>query len=462
MTKPTPIGIIDVGRAIDEGPWNRFQKLALGIICLCIAADGLANNVLAIAIPALIRDWHTGKAAFALVAALSLTGMAIGTVVGGALGDRFGRKTVLLGSVLIFGAATLAMSFMSNVESLTALRLVDGIGIGGVMPSATSLIAELTPARRRARAISIAVISNAIGGLICGLIGSYVLPLAGWQALFVINGSIAIITAAIVLVALPESPRFLVRQPRGRAELPQLLRRLDIAVESGDSLIDTTQPRMARGPVSALVGPEMILTTFGIWGAFAFGLVAVFCALTWIPTVLAEQGLSLSVASASISAWSVGGIFGAVIGGKLIERFGSRAALLLLVVVGAIAMSGLASFDFDPRGPSWPFMLDIAVVGTCLNGYTSCLYALAAHVYPPIVRATGIGIAGALARCGAVVSSFAAVAVLGLGKGAFFLFVGGIVLLSGGCLLLIRSHIPNEETMRETGEGAVPKRVVTR
>src|SRR5689334_10566308 len=124
-------GAIDVGRALDHGRWTGFQKWVLVLASLAFAVDGLANQVLGIAIPDLIKAWGVSREAFAPVRALGLIGVAIGASVGGVLGDRFGRRAGLIGSILLFGAATAAGAKAQGPGELIWFQLVSGLGIGG-------------------------------------------------------------------------------------------------------------------------------------------------------------------------------------------------------------------------------------------------------------------------------------------------------------------------------------------
>src|SRR5579872_2037076 len=98
MSRPAP-AVTDLNRLLDEATWSPVHKRVLALAALAFAADGLANQTLGLALPALIHDWGTPREAFAPVAALGLIGVALGTVLGGVAGDRLGRRAGLIGSV---------------------------------------------------------------------------------------------------------------------------------------------------------------------------------------------------------------------------------------------------------------------------------------------------------------------------------------------------------------------------
>lgn len=178
----------DVAALIDGGRWGGYQKAVLLLAALAFAVDGFSNQVLGLAIPAMVSDWGLPRGAFAPVLALGLAGLALGTVIGGMLGDRYGRRPALIGSVMLFGGATAAIALIDTMEALIALRIVAGLGLGAAVPCATSLIAEYTPARKRSLAISIGMIFIPLGGILSGGAAVKLLGATQWRALFVAAG----------------------------------------------------------------------------------------------------------------------------------------------------------------------------------------------------------------------------------------------------------------------------------
>ena len=145
----------DVGVILDEGQWTGYQKLLVAATALTIILDGLDNQLLAAAVPAMMREWHLQRSAFAFVLSSGLFGMMIGGAIGGYIGDRVGRRVALLGSVVSFGALTLLVSFAGGVTTLTALRFFAGLGLGGAMPNAAALSSEYVPLRHRPFAVTL-------------------------------------------------------------------------------------------------------------------------------------------------------------------------------------------------------------------------------------------------------------------------------------------------------------------
>src|SRR3954471_4686048 len=131
----------DIGTILDDGPWARYQIYMVFLAALSIILDGFDGQLIGFAIPAIMLEWGVSRGDFAPVVAAGLVGMAAGSMCAGYIGDRFGRRIALIGSVLLFGVATCAIGLSSNLLAIGLLRFVAGLGIGGTLPSATTLAA---------------------------------------------------------------------------------------------------------------------------------------------------------------------------------------------------------------------------------------------------------------------------------------------------------------------------------
>lgn len=217
---------IDIGRTLDEGHYALLQRVAAVLAALSIVVDGFDSQLIGFALPVLIKEWSITRNAFAPVVAAGLIGMGIGSAFAGLFADRFGRRKAVIGSVLIFGAATCAIGLAPNVATIAALRLVAGIGIGGALPTSTTMTAEFTPARYRTFAVTATIVCVPLGGMVAGLFAGEVLPAYGWRALFFAGGVMPVLLGLVLMAALPESPRFLARRPHRWPDLVRLLARM--------------------------------------------------------------------------------------------------------------------------------------------------------------------------------------------------------------------------------------------
>ena len=420
----------DLAHAIDAAPWSAFQKWILTCLALVFAVDGLANQSLGIAMPALIADWGTERAAFAPVTAANLAGVAIGSILGGLLGDRIGRRWALIGAIFLFGLMTSAGALTQDPLQLTIVRFIDGLGIGAAIPNGAALISEFTPRRRRGWAIAIGMVFIPIGGILAGGLGATLLELLGWRAMLAAAGVLPLILAAVFLVALPESPTFLLRAGK-RDALDRLLARCNIARTEGIHY-DRPAAQSTAAPLRVLLTHEMRARTLLLWGGFFTCLMASYTIFSWVPTMLHTLGFDLTMTSLGITTFHTGGVIGALFSGIALDRKGFSRTHMGLAGVAAVLAAILATIltqDVLTVAIVLPIML---ALGFCMSGLHNTLYTLAANSYPTSARATGVGIASAVGRLGAVLSSFTGVISLDLGGPlAFFGVVSLLMILCG-------------------------------
>jgi AAHS family 4-hydroxybenzoate transporter-like MFS transporter len=412
------------------------------LTALTIIFDGIDNQLLGITIPSIMAEWRAPRAAFAPIVAIGFLGMMIGGAAAGLAGDRIGRRTALLGSMILFGAATLAVVVCQSVFSLGALRFIAGIGLGGAIPNAAALAAEYVPLRRRPLAVTLTIVCVPLGGTLAGLFAIPALPAFGWRALFVIGGIIPIVGALILERLLPESPRYLARHPGRWPELRQVLARMGHRVADGATFAEGTEAPMERPRLRALFDREFRVDTLALWAAFFSCLLAVYLGFSWLPSILSDAGLGPAVASAGITAFNLGGVVGAIAGGLLITRFGSKPTMLTMAagaVGGAVVLSAMPLAG----GAIAPVLGMLVLTGGLINAVQTTMYALAANVYPTPMRATGVGAAASFGRTGAILSGYAGPWALELrGSASFFLVMAASVAMTFVSLALVRRHVP--------------------
>jgi AAHS family 4-hydroxybenzoate transporter-like MFS transporter len=438
---------LDAGRLIDEGPWSTYQKLLIFGTALTIVVDGLDNQLLPNVVPALIREWGLQRSDFTTALAIGPFGMMIGGLVGGLAGDRFGRRPTLIGCVVLFGALTMMMGLVESVVALSILRLLAGVGLGGAMPNAATLAAEYVPTRRRAFAVTATIVCIPLGGALAGELAALVIPTSGWRALFVAGGALPLTLSAALWKLIPESPKFLARHPPRWPELIQLLRRSghDIATDTAFSLpreIDVAPASSHK--IASLFRGGLARDTVLLCMSFFFGLMVNYVVVLLLPTLLTSTdiGFSQAAASRALAMSNYGGVAGALLGAVVLQRLGSRVAMLSMAA-GAVLCGGiLASWPLDPAA-TVGFMAMLLLTGALLNGVQTTMYALAAHVYPTPIRSTGVGTAVAVGRIGNVVAAYAgSVAIDRGGPSAYFVLWSVLMLVVLLALACIRRHVP--------------------
>jgi AAHS family 4-hydroxybenzoate transporter-like MFS transporter len=438
-----PADAIDIGRLLDEGHWGGYQRVLVLLTALAVVFDGADIQLLGIALPEIGREWGVARSTFAPILAIGLAGMMIGGSVAGVFGDRLGRRRALIASVLLFGVMTLAMSIAGGPNGLAALRALAGLGLGGAIPNAAALASEFVPRRHRSFAVTLTIVCVPVGAALAGMAAIRIVPALGWRALFTIGGLAPIAVALLLMAMLPESPRYLARQ-RGRwGELARNLRRMGHDAPPGAAFVDQTERPVARGSLAELFAPDSRRDTLALWAAFFSCLLAVYLGFNWVPSLLSSAGMSPAVGSTGITVFNLGGVAGAVAGALTFPRLGSRRTMLTMAggaVIGAIA---LRLVPIGPGSAVAPIILLLGATGGLINAVQTTMYALAAHVYPTAVRATGVGAASAIGRGGAIASTYAGAWALERGGPSFFFtLVAAAMLVALISLAMVTRHIP--------------------
>lgn len=437
-----PAGTVDLGPLLDDGRWTGYQKWLVFLIAITVVFDGIDNQLLGVSIPTMMREWSVPRGAFAPIISLGYFGMMLGGAAAGLAGDRFGRRTALLSSMIVFAAATLGAAFVHGTGSLGVLRFVAGIGLGGALPNVAALAAEYVPKPWRSIAVTLTIVCVPLGATIAGLLGSQVLAHSGWRLLFLIGGAVPLVLAGLLFYLMPESPRYLARHPSRRPELVRLLRRMGHQIGDSAVIVDHAERSATRAPIAALFQQDMRRDTVALWGSFISCLLAVYLGFSWLPSVLTGAGFTPAVASNAITAFNLGGVAGAIGGGLAFSRIGSRAAMLVMTAGAIGGAAALSLLTIDSSMARLPLFALVTLTGGLINAVQTTMYALATNVYPSAIRATGVGVAVAVGRVGAILSGYAGAWTLDRGSAAFFGLMAGAMCLAFVMLSIVRRHVP--------------------
>jgi len=368
--------------------------------------------------------------------------MMAGGAIAGLVGDRLGRRVALIGSVFVFGVLTALAALVDNLWTLATLRFLAGLGLGGAMPNAAALVSEYVPKRHRPFAVTLTIVCVPLGGTLAAFVSGYVMPVLGWRSLFAFGGILPVVVALILIKFLPESPRVLARHPDRWPDLVQTLRQIGHDVPDGSTFVDLSERAAVKASIGSLFTLEFRRETIALWGAMFACMLAVYSAFNWVPSLLATD-LGLAVASNGLAAFNFGGVGGAICGGLVIARIGSRPTMLTMAAGAVAGALMLAATPISATTSAASLILMLGFTGAMINAIQTTLYALAAHVYPTTVRATGVGTAVAFGRVGGVTSTFAAdFALEAGGSRAFFGLIAASMAVVFAALAMVRRHVP--------------------
>ncbi len=374
-------------------------QIRVAIICgLIQMCDGYDVGSIGWSVPSLTHAWHVAPSAFALAFLWSNIGVLAGALAAGPIGDRIGRKPLLLISLALFGVASLASAISPSLGFLAGTRFFTGAGIAGGFAGTVALTGDYTPQRLRAMMIMLTFTGAPIGGFVGGLVVSFLLHQGfGWPIIFIIGGVFPLALMAIAAVWLPESPRLLAARANLAPRHQALLQRLDIAQTAGEARsIDLAQ----GNPIKLLFADGYALQTTLLWIIFFCSLLDLFLFVFWMPEVLHLIGMTPAQAVFATSLGALGGITAVLYLGWAIDRFGTRSLALhyaaSVVVVGVIALVTM------------PYLVLLAVVflsGLTVVGSQTGLNAACGKIYPARMRASGYGFATGVGRLGGIAAA---------------------------------------------------------
>jgi MFS transporter, AAHS family, 4-hydroxybenzoate transporter len=391
--------LLNLDTLVDEQKFGRFNLNLLLWSFLAMMADGYDISALASAAPELARTWHIPAKSFGLAFSASLCGILFGAPLLGYVGDRFGRKRAIVSGCLIYGLGTLATAWAANLDQITVLRLVTGVGIGGLMPNTIALNAELAPKRLRATLIVLMFTGITMGSALPGYIQAWLIPQYGWRIMFWIGGIAPLAVAAALFLELPESVKFLVSQADRRAELLATIRcfRSDLSIADDAQFVSAPGTRAIGTGIAQILGGALAWITPLLWICFTTALMANFFISSWLPLILDGNGLSAKQSGIAISSYHYGGTIGGLLVSVVLARFGFVAiALLFLPAVPVIAAIGVP-------GISYVTMVSlVALAGFCTLGAQFGNNAASGLLYPTAFRSRGVGWALGVGRFGSI------------------------------------------------------------
>lgn len=375
-------------------------------VCFAVAAvDGFDTLVVSFIAADFAQEWSLDGVDVGRIFAAGLFGAMIGGIGAGRLADRFGRRPVLLASVVLFAIFTAGCALAPGPDGLLWLRLTAGLGLGGAIPTITALTAEHMPAERRASLMSRMFLGFPLGAVGGGMICSVLVPALGWRAAFWLGGFLAVALLPVILRGVAES--------RARS----------VASSPGFATSSTGPLAQGRAPAAFL-----------LWlAAFMILLVSYFL-INWTPTILSLSGFEAGDAIWGGVLLNLGGVAGALGLSLVIDRFGPYRTVGLALALGAI-FAVLLGLSLGTPALLVPliFAVGMGIIGGQLN-----LPAMAAALFPAEVRASGVGWTMGIGRAGSIVGPLAGGWLIDarLDWGSLFLLVAAPTVLAAAALWL--------------------------
>jgi putative MFS transporter len=438
--------IANIAARLERLPLTSYQRGIFAIIATAWFVDSMDLGALTFVLGSIKQTFQLSTAEAGLLSSLSFLGMFVGAASAGLLADRFGRATVFQTSMIFWGLGSLACGVSSTVAML-ASRLLLGFGMGMEFPVAQSMVSEMIPAERRGRYIAYLEGFWPIGFIASGLLIYFVLSVAEWHWVFILQA----IPALFVLVIrryVPESPRWLASHGHSeRAETVMGEIESKVAARLGGSQLPEAKPQPITAParvsLTTLFSGVYARRTTMLWTLWFFALLGFYGLTTWLGALLQAKGFPVTKSVFYTILISLAGIPGFLFSAWLVESWGRKGTLVLNLIGGAVACYFYGGATVQSQ---------LIVAGLCMQfflfGMWSALYAYTPELYPTAVRATGTGFASAVGRIGSLIGP----TVIGLilptagQSGVFALGAGAFVIAALAVLIL------GEETKGRTLE----------
>jgi AAHS family 4-hydroxybenzoate transporter-like MFS transporter len=439
----------NVQTLLNESPITPYQWVVFALCFFIVLLDGFDTAAIGYIAPSLIKDWGVTKPMLAPVLSAALFGLAAGALSAGPLADRLGRKRVLVGSVALLALACLASSFAADLQQLTVLRFITGMGLGAAMPNAVTLTSEYCPERKRALITNLMFSGFPLGAAFGGFLAAWMIPAFGWRSVLVLGGVAPLVLTVLLILVLPESVRYMVVHHWPAERIRRVLARIaGPAAASAESFV-LPEPAPMSGAVqsgiSIVLSPAYRLGSFMMWLAYFMGLVIFYALINWMPLLFKDAGLEPKTAMLISALFPLGGV-GAVLFGWLMDRFNANRIIAVGYALTAVAIWAIG----QAAGSVGGLVVIVFVAGTLMNTAQSSMPALAAAYYPTRGRATGVAWMLGIGRFGGIAGSYlvAELAARHLGFSDIFMVVAAPGVVATIALLLKDYSNPDNPTRR--------------
>lgn len=382
---------------IDERPLGRRQYLILILCGILMILDGFDVQSVSYAAPAILEQWQIEKTELGTVFGAGLFGLLVGSLAFSYASDKFGRRPVLLWATLFFAVCMTATAFAQNVTQLVILRFITGLGLGAIMPNAMALCGEITPKRQRISVMMLISCGFTVGAMLGGFIAAFLIPRFGWQSVFLVGGIMPAILLVFLYRYMPESLQYTALKEPNSPKIRESLNEF-YPGETMPEQFKTLQPQSGM-PVKALFEHGRYKFTLTIWIVSLMNMIALYFLSSWMPTLAKLTGMTLETAVLLGATLQLGGTFGTILMGRMIDKQGFFRILMPCFTVAAVSIALLGSTVHSIG----LFFAVVFVIGFAVIGGQPAINAMAANYYPTEFRTTGVGWSLGVGRIGSVI-----------------------------------------------------------
>jgi AAHS family benzoate transporter-like MFS transporter len=397
--------------------WQPVTLLVLGICWITIVSDGYDVVAFGAVVPSLLGEagWGLTPARAGLIGSLALIGMFVGSLTVGTITDTLGRRRMLIGCLARFSAMTGLCATASSPEMFGLFRFLAGLGLGGVLPTATALAGEYSQPRTRNLVYAILFSGFPLGGIIAALSGIFFIPRFGWQAVFLLGLLPLVLVVPVAVRFLPESIAFLLVKGR-RAEARKIADRWHVPLEEEpEQESASADPRSGAdaadvSPLRSLFSPRYLGSTLCFLATTFLCLFMIYGLNTWLPEIMRQAGYSLGSALSFLLVFNLGAVVGTLAISAAADRLGSKPVIILTFVLAGVSVVLLSL-----RLPTAALYALVALGGVGTIGTQTFIVAYVSKHYPVRMGATALGWTLGFGRLGSVFAPPALGLIIGSG-----------------------------------------------
>ncbi|AUZ03874.1 MULTISPECIES: niacin transporter NiaP [Vitreoscilla] len=413
---------MDLVSRVQRLPIGKFHYRLLVVVGLGWMFDAMDTGLIAFIMTRLAEDWQLAPSDKGWIVSVGFIGMALGAVIAGAIADKVGRKTVFAGTLVVYSVATALCGLAPNLTWLLVFRFIVGIGLGGQLPVAVTLVSEYVPAHVRGRFIVLLESFWGLGWLVAALIAYFIIPNHDWHTAFLVGG-LPVLYVLVLWKLVPESIPYLIHKGR-LEEAHAIVSKLE--KEAGVEVVKTIEiapvaekKNISFGQLWSKIFARRTLMLWLIWFGIVYSYYGIF---TWLPSLLVQKGYSIVQSFEYTLILILAQLPGYVVAAWLVEKWGRKTTLAAFMAACAVCTFFFSSANSEAAIITWGCLLSFFNLGAW-----GVLYTYTPEQYPTNIRAFGSGWASAVGRMGGILAPMVVTSMMVSPNGfsnVFMMFTG--------------------------------------
>ncbi|WP_109745008.1 MFS transporter [Arcicella aurantiaca] len=425
---------------IDNSPMSTFQIIIVAICFILNMNDGIDVLVVSFSGTEISKEWGLSKTELGYIFSAGLIGMTLGAFFLAPLGDKIGRRKVFIIALTLITSGMLLVFFCHSYGLLLLLRLLTGLGIGGILPTMAATASEFSNNKNRDFNVGLVQAGWPVGAIFTGFFCAYAIPAFGWRFAFLFAGGVSFLMLVGVIIYMTDSLAFLAKQqPENAQNDINIL--LDKMGQTGINSLPPKPVSVSNTPVSVLFSPAYKDSTFKLWIAIFFGFLTLYTLMSWVPNIAKDAGLPFEMATYVGIALNAGAAIGTASLGLVANKLGLKKTVLGFMLCAFVVMLIYGNISLTTT----LIFIMIFFIGIFVQGGFNGMYPTMSRVYDTEIRTTGVGFSVGVGRFGAILGPtlFGILSDVGISTATLFSLFSIPLLVTGLCVFSLKSKNVN-------------------